>query len=204
VISLLTCEEEYMKYDFRTGRELDAALGVDTSLTDTDWSARRRHPCQPTPLAALKAVAERLEAGERIVDCGCGTGRAVFYFAAMGFTTVGVELDARRYAQAEDNLARCARRAPEAAARVRLVHMAAQDYEDADATAYYFFNPFPAAVLRGVLRRIGAGRVRLFCYYPDDEWVALLLDEGWRLEESVDLRAQLGRDRRERIDVYSK
>jgi len=120
----------------------------------------------------------------------------------MGFETVGVELDARRFAQAEDNLARCARRAPETATRIRLRHMAAQDCEEPDATAYYFFNPFPAAVLRGVLRRIGTRPVRLFCYYPDDEWVNLLLDEGWRLAESVDLRAELGRDGRERIDIF--
>ena len=192
------------KHCFDSERDMDAALGIDTSLTDTDWSARRRHPCQPTPLAALKEAAARLEAGQRIVDCGCGTGRAVFFFAAMGFEAVGVELVERRYAQARDNLARCARRAPETAARVRLVNMAAQDYDDPGAAAYYFFNPFPAAVLRGVLRRIGDRPVRLFCYYPDDEWVLLLTGEGWTLSESVDLRAQLGRDPRERIDIFSR
>lgn len=191
-----------MKYRFENERAMDAALGIDTSLTDTDWSARRRHPCQPTPLAALCEVAARLRAGEEIVDFGCGTGRAVFYFAAMGFDTVGVELDGRRFSQAQDNLMRCMRRAPEAAARVRLENMAAQDYEPGEASAFYFFNPFPAAVLRGVLRRIGERPARLFCYYPDDEWVALLLDEGWQLSESIDLRAQLGKDARERIDVF--
>lgn len=194
-----------MKMDFRSERELDCALGVDTSLTDADWSARRRHPCQPTPLAALKAVAERLRPEETVVDCGCGTGRAVFYFAAAGFNTVGVELDDRRYAQAEDNLSRCKRRAPEVAERVRLICGAAQDFlPEVDAAAYYFFNPFPAAVLRGVLRSIGERRVRLFCYYPDDEWVSLLEDEGWTLLESVDLREELGRDARERVDIFRK
>lgn len=194
-----------MKMDFRTERELDRALSVDTSLTDADWSARRRHPCQPTPLAALRAVAERLNPGETVVDCGCGTGRAVFYFAAAGFNAVGVELDGRRYAQAEDNLGRCHRRAPEVAERVRLVNGAAQDFRpEADVSAFYFFNPFPAAVLRGVLKQIGERPARLFCYYPDDEWVRLLADEGWRLLESVDLRESLGRDARERVDVFSR
>lgn len=193
-----------MKYRFENERGMDAALGIDTSLTDTDWSARRRHPCQPTPLAALDEVAARLADGEKIVDFGCGTGRAVFYFAAMGFDTVGVELDERRYAQAQDNLSRCARRSPETAARVRLVNMAAQDYEPEGASSFYFFNPFPASVLRGVLRRIGDRPARLFCYYPDDEWVLLLLDEGWRLAEAVDLRARLGRDVRERIDIFER
>ena len=71
-------------------------------------------------------------------------------------------------------------------------------------TAYYFFNPFPAAVLRGVLRRIGERDLRLFCYYPDDEWVRLLEDEGWTLLESVDLREELGRDSRERVDIFGR
>ena len=192
-----------MKHLFKNEAELDRLLGVDTSLTDTDWSARRRHPCQPTPIAALNAVAERLSPGEVIVDCGCGTGRAVFFFAAMGFRTIGIELDGRRFSQAEENLSRCRKRAPETAGRIQLVNAAAQDYEpDGPVTAYYFFNPFPAAVLRGVLKRIGKRSVRLFCYYPDDEWVDLLLNSGWTLEETIDLQETLGKDPRERIGVF--
>ena len=194
-----------MKYHFDNERALDAALGVDTSLTDTDWSTRRRHPCQPTPLAALREVAARLRAGEEIVDFGCGTGRAVFYFAAMGFDAVGVELDGRRYADAVENLRRCERKRPDVAARIRLVQGAAQDYDPADADAFYCFNPFPAAVLRGVLKRIEhAGRaVRMFCYYPDDEWIEVLLQNGWNLTEIIDLTAQMGNDPRERIEIWS-
>lgn len=189
-----------MKY--RNEREFDRALGIDTSLSDTDWSARRRHPCQPTPLAALEAVERRLTADDCVVDCGCGTGRAMFYLAQT-CRAVGVELDERRYAQAEDNLARCRKRAPEIAARVELVCGSAQDFEpDGRVTAVYFFNPFPASVLRGVLRRIGERSVRLFCYYPDDEWVELLLSQGWTLSESVDLRETLGKDVRERVDIF--
>lgn len=194
-----------MKQYFRNEAELDRALGIDTSLTDMDWSARRRHPCQPTPVAALNAVAERLAPGERIVDCGCGTGRAVFFFAAMGWNAVGIELDERRFAQAMDNLSNCRKRSAETAKRVLLVNAAAQDYiPDENVTAFYFFNPFPAAVLRGVLKRIGEQPVRLFCYYPDDEWVDLLTGEGWMLEETIDLREVLGKDARERVDIFCR
>ena len=194
-----------MKQYFRNEAELDRALGIDTSLTDTDWSARRRHPCQPTPAAALNAVAERLAEGETIVDCGCGTGRAVFFFAAMGWNTIGIELDERRFAQAMDNLSRCRKRSAETAQRICLVNAAAQDYvPDENVTAYYFFNPFPATVLRGVLKQIDERSVRLFCYYPDDEWVDLLMDEGWQLEESIDLRDALGKDARERVDIFRR
>lgn len=191
-----------MKIHFRNEREMDAALGIDTSLTDTDWSARNIHPCQPTPLAALEAVVERLREGETVADLGCGTGRAAFYFAAHGFDTVGIELDARRFAQVADNLTRCRKRAPEAADRIRLIHGAAQDFEPDGVDVFYCFNPFPAKVLRGVLRQIGWRQARMFCYYPDDEWVSLLLEEGWILAETIDLRDALGRDDRERVDVF--
>lgn len=187
---------------FGSEREMDKLLGIDTSLTDTDWSVRGVHPCQPTPLIALEAVAERLRPGETVADLGCGTGRAVFYFAAMGFDAVGVELDARRFAQAQDNLNRCRRRMPGVAGRIRLISGAAQSFAYDGVEALYCFNPFPARVLRGVLRRIGERPARMFCYYPDDEWVELLAEEGWALTESVDLRDGLGKDVRERVDVF--
>ena len=60
----------------------DRALGIDTSLTDKSWAHRRQSPCQPTPLAALEAVAQRLGPEDCVVDYGCGTGRAVFCLAA--------------------------------------------------------------------------------------------------------------------------
>lgn len=185
----------------------DRALGIDTSLTDKSWARRRQSPCQPTPLAALEAVAQRLGPEDCVVDYGCGTGRAVFCLAAAaGCRAIGVELDPRRYAQAAENLARCRRRAPEVAGRIRLVNGAAQDYVPGEeVTAFYCFNPFPAAVLRGALRRIAAHcrrPVRMFCYYPDDGWRALLAESGWRPAGTIDLRGALGRDERERVDVF--
>lgn len=190
---------------------LDRMLGINTSLTDRSWDRRRCHPCQPTPMAALEAVARRLTRESRVADLGCGTGRAVFALAALaGCQVTGVELDERRYAVAMDNLRRCARRAPEVARRIRLICGAAQDQEWADEDVFYAFNPFPAGVLRGVLTRIEASliqhprRVRLFAYYPDDAWVRLLSESCWRLVETIDLRAELGRDFRERVEVFER
>lgn len=191
--------------------DLDRMLGIDTSLTDRDWSRRRCHPCQPTPMAALEAVARRLTRESCAVDLGCGTGRAVFALAALAECGItGVELDERRYAAAMDNLRRCARRAPKVAARVRLICGAAQDQSWTEEDVFYAFNPFPAGVLRGVLARIDASLsayprgVRLFSYYPDDAWTRLLLESGWRRTEIIDLRAALGRDPRERVEVFER
>lgn len=192
--------------NWKNEREFDRALGIDTSLTDTDWSRRRQNPCQPTPMAALEAVAARLNAEDHIVDCGCGTGRAVFYLAAaVGCRVTGVELDGRRYADAAENLRRCDKKQPTVASRIRLAQGAAQEFDFDDVNAVYCFNPFPAAVLRGVLKQIGqAGRdVRMFCYYPDDEWIEVLRQSGWSLTETVDLTAQMGNDPRERIEIWS-
>jgi len=185
-------------------RDMDRELGVSTSLTDTDWSRRRCHPCQPSPFEALEAAAERLSPGMRVVDCGCGTGRAVFWFAAMGCRVTGIELDPRRFALLEENLRRCSVKRPDVAGRIRLLCGAAQDVNYDDADALYFFNPFPAAVLRGVLKRLENRNVRLMCYYPDDDWVMLLEEQGWALAESVDLRQSLGKDVRERLDIFER
>lgn len=186
--------------------DLDRILGIDTSLTDRSWDNRLSNPCQPTPYEALEAVAGRLSPGQHLVDCGCGTGRAVFCLAhTAGCRVTGVEIDARRFAQAEENLRRCARKMPATSQRIRLLHAAAQDvdYAALQPDALYFFNPFPARVLRGVLKRIGTlPDVRLFCYYPDDEWLSLLADAGWVLAESVPLHAALGHDPRERVDIF--
>ena len=110
-------------------RDVERLLGVDTSLTDTDWSRRRCHPCQPTPYEALEAVAARLLPGMHVADCGCGAGRAVFYLAGEGFRVTGIELDARWFGLAQENLRRCARRHPEVAGRVGLIRGAAQDVD---------------------------------------------------------------------------
>ncbi len=186
--------------------DLDRILGVSTALTDRSWDSRLSHPCQPTPYEALEALSGLIRPGEHIADIGCGTGRAVFWLAhVLKCRATGIELDDRRFAQIEENLLRCANKAPATAARIDLLHIPAQnvDFETLAPDALYFFNPFPAQVLRGVLRRIDhLPHLRLICYYPDDNWLSLLADEGWLLAETIDLRAALGRDERERIDIF--
>lgn len=197
---------------FPSETAFDRALGIDTSLTDRSWSDRRRHPCQPTPLAALEVVAERLSSENHVVDFGCGTGRAVFYLAhAAKCRVTGVELDERHYSAAEENLSRCAKKVPATAARIRFVNAPAQNCPlDESVDAVYCFNPFPAAVLRGVLQRVEESlaecprEIRMFCYYPDDEWVELLTAQGWTLTESVSLQKIMGKDSRERVDIFRK
>ena len=195
---------------FPSEAAFDRALGIDTSLTDHSWSDRRRHPCQPTPLAALEAVAERLTPQNHVIDLGCGTGRAVFYLAhAVKCRVTGVEMDERHYAAAMENLVRCGKKVPATAARIGFVNAAAQKYAlGTDVDTIYCFNPFPAAVLRGVLQRVEESlserprKMTMFCYYPDDAWTGLLAEQGWTLSESIDLREVMGRDVRERVDVF--
>ena len=186
--------------------DLDRILGVSTTLTDRSWNSRLSHPCQPTPYEALEALNGLIRPGEHIADVGCGTGRTVFWLAhTLKCRVTGIELDDRRCAQIEENLRRCTGKFPATAGRIALIHAAAQsvDYDVLAPDALYFFNPFPSQVLRGVLRRVeNLPRLRLICYYPDDSWISLLSDEGWLRSETVDLRDALGRDERERIDVF--
>lgn len=59
------------------------------------------------------------ETGGDVLDLGCGTGRIAFHLASAGIRVVGLDLSKAMLAAAEEQRARLA---PEAAARVRLVH----------------------------------------------------------------------------------
>jgi hypothetical protein len=93
----------------------------------------------------------------------------------------------------------------------------AETYEIGDADCFYFFNPFTVQILRAVMSRImdsyyeNPRQMRLFFYYPDDEYISFLLtgdgtglmDQLYFLDE-IDCRDLFpGNDPRERIMIFS-
>ena len=99
---------------------------------------------------------------------------------------------------------------------MRFLNQNAEDFEPDDADCFYFFNPFTVEILRSVMRRIVDSyyehprQMRLFFYYPDDEYLSFLLagdsdgltDELYFLDE-IDCRDLYnGKDDKERIMVF--
>lgn len=163
----------------------DKKLHIDTCgredfLTDPDCNAY-----EPTDYRVLGRLAESgyLMRASKLLDYGCGKGRCVFYLAAAtGCSAVGVENDERLFGQALANL-RTAKIPREYKQKIRLLHADARLYQPVDEDCFFFFNPFSEEVFKTVLGRIRQSYyakirpIRLFLYYPEDSFVALLMAE---------------------------
>lgn len=96
-------------------------------------------------------------------------------------------------------------------ARVRIEHVNAEHFlipEEVDCA--YFFNPFSLEILQQVIRRIldsyyeNPRRIRLFFYYPSDEYLSYLMTINEMLFfDEIDCRDLFpGSDSRERIVIF--
>jgi len=197
-----------------TEQQWDAKLNIDTVGRDDTHSDEHHHPYEPTPYTVLERLAESgyITAQNKVVDYGCGKGRVGFFLHyALGCKVTGVEFDRDIWDEAMDNLA-----ASKMGGKVRFLNQNAEDFEPDDCDCFYFFNPFTVEILRSVMRRIVDSyyehprQMRLFFYYPDDEYLSFLLagdsdgltDELYFLDE-IDCRDLYnGKDDKERIMVF--
>ena len=186
----------------------DKKLKIHTCGRDESRADRFRFPYEPTPYCVLERLAQKgyLKRSSRLVDYGCGKGRAAIFLAAQtGCCAVGVEFDSRLCCQAQQNLQSCTR-----SCSVTLVCADAREYIPQTADCFYFFNPFSAEILGTVLQNIKGewySRPRpmhLFFYYPNDDYRRLLAEDfQLALVEEIDCRDLFdGENRRECILVY--
>jgi SAM-dependent methyltransferase len=91
-----------------------------------------------------------------VVDFGCGLGRALMFMSTLPFRTiVGVEFAPTLAAAARSNLERLYARENRTTPAWSVVNADARTFPiPADATLFYFFNPFDASVLGKVLDNI--------------------------------------------------
>ena len=183
----------------------DKRLRISTCGRDAARSDAYRYPYEPTPYCVLQRLADSglITRNSVVLDYGCGKGRVGFFLNhSLGCRTVGVEYDPEIYRQALDNLA------SSGAKNVSFVCTRAEQYVPDSADCFYFFNPFSPELLRPVLGKIleswyeNSRPMRLFFYYPSDEYISLLMtDEHLQFEAEIDCR-DLFSGGRERILVF--
>ena len=212
----------------------DKRLQIRTAGRDDTGADSWHHPYEPTPYCVLERLGDSglIRREDVVVDYGCGKGRVGFFLNhVLGCRTIGLEYDERIFLQAVQNNAaydtarpeRCVERPKggiacdkERAGKTPVTFLCqnAADYEPTSADCFYFFNPFSVEILRSVLARIldsyydEPRTMRLFFYYPDDEYVAYLMAGGTGAEmlDFVDEIACQdlfrGKDKRERILIF--
>jgi len=185
-------------------------LNISTCAAAYEKDDANHNRYEPTPYAVLERLAESgwLENGDILVDYGCGKGRVGFFLNyALGIRAVGVEYNPGIHCAAALNAASYIRSAN---GSVSFVCESAENYEINNADCFYFFNPFSAKILKTVIGKIIASyfekprRMRLFFYYPTDEYLdCLMSEEALEVEGEIDCRDLFHNDDpRERILIF--
>lgn len=161
-----------------TEAQWDSKLKIQTCGRDAARADAYRYPYEPTPYSVLERLADSgfLDEESSVIDYGCGKGRVGFFLNyKLGCSCSGIEYDERIYVQAVDNQ----KTFDGEGVSFHCTH--AEEFTVEAADAFYFFNPFSVEILRAVLGKIlesyyeDPREMRLFFYYPSDEYVAYLM-----------------------------
>ena len=190
-----------------TEAQWDAKLHIQTCGRDAARADAYRYSYEPTPYSVLERLADSgfLDENNLLIDYGCGKGRVGFFLNhKLGCQCCGIEYDERIYAQSMENLNTFG------GERVSFHCTHAEDFEVEEADAFYFFNPFSVEILRAVLGQIlesyyaDPREMRLFFYYPSDEYVAYLMTNPFLMfVDEIDCSDLFdGNQERERILIF--
>lgn len=159
--------------------EWDKLLKISTSGRDDSISNEYNYPYEPTPYSVLVRLAESgyIRKKNQVIDYGCGKGRVGFFLNyQLGCKVTGVEYDEHIWKQAVAN-----QKSYVKSYGTSFVCERAEGFQVGDGDCFYFFNPFSVEVLRPVVGRIlesfyeNPRTMRLFFYYPHQEYVAYLM-----------------------------
>ena len=192
-----------------TEKEWDALLRIHTTGRDASHADTFRYPYEPTPYSILDRLANCgwIRKEDTVLDYGCGKGRVSFFLSwQVRCKCIGVEYDPLLISAARKNQTTAA-----AGNRTEFVQEDAIQYEVRDeASCMYFFNPFSVEILRKVLARIRESwyraprQIRLFFYFPSEEYIADLMTEDLlEFEDEIDCADLFaGNGDRERILIF--
>ena len=198
-----------LAHNARTEYEWDKKLKIHTCGHVYNREDDTHYAYEPTPYTVLERLKESqwIRPEDRVVDYGSGKGRVGFYLNhEIGCRVTGVEFNPDVYRKALDNLASF----PARDKGIEFLCQKAEEYSVEDQDIFYFFNPFSVLILQKVLGRIRESiyvdprPVRLFFYYPGDEYLAYLmtLPDALFVDE-IDCQDLFpGKNSRERILVF--
>jgi protein-L-isoaspartate O-methyltransferase len=154
----LLCRGEWREFIFRM-RVYRGEIDLRNATTeDLGLSAERSHEYSNSGGLHLEKVlrALKITCEDSIVDFGSGKGGALITFAKYPFSKItGVELSSELLAIAEKNLKKLN------IGNVNMTVGDAADFTDLDGYNYfYFFSPFPAAIMRAVVKNIASSLAR--------------------------------------------
>ncbi|MBR6800343.1 MAG: SAM-dependent methyltransferase [Eubacteriaceae bacterium] len=184
----------------------DEFLGITTLGRDDSHADENHHPYEPTPYSVLARMVEEgvVDKDSSIVDYGSGRGRVGIYFSKMtGCKSLGIEYDEELYTMSNENLRESG------VENAEFLLMNAEDFCPSDENVFFFFNPFSAKILTGVLAKIEESyydnprSIRLCFYYPDDEYISLLMrSDLFMFSDEIDMTDFFGGDKRERVLIF--
>ena len=193
----------------QTELEWDRLLKIRTTGRDDSGADQYKYPYEPTPYTVLGRLVNsgEIRKGNVLLDYGCGKGRVDFFLSyETRCRSVGIEYDERICAAAVSN-----RKNAVSGRRVELHKTDAAEYPVPEyVDRCFFFNPFSVEILRKAMARILRSyyekprEMRLFFYYPSDEYVSYLMTvDELSFYDEIDCRDLFaGDDPRERIMIF--
>lgn len=188
----------------------DRLLKIKTTGRDDSEADPYHYPYEPTPYTVLERMANSGYIGKRnvLIDYGCGKGRVDFFLSyQLRCKTIGVEYDKRLYEVVLRN-----KKAAVSGRTTEFVLANAENYEvPIEADCFYFFNPFSIEILKHVMGRILVSyyqkvrEMKLFFYYPSDEYVSYLMQvEELEFEDEISCKDLFdGKNPRERVLIFA-
>lgn len=185
----------------------DRLLNIRTTGRDDTNADPFHHPYEPTPYAVLEKLVQSgyITKKNTVVDYGCGKGRVSFFLHhEIKCRMIGLEYDQRIYEQALRNQTEYSKHN-----NIMFICEDAVKYKIEDEDCFYFFNPFSVEVLQAVMTQIMSSyyenprAMKFFFYYPDDAYVAWLMQSDLEFIDEIDCRYLFdGKDHRECILVF--
>jgi len=169
------------------------------------------HRYEPTPYAGLEQLFSEYEMPDHpvFIDMGCGKGRVPIYVHhKFHIPTIGVEMDAGFYAEAENNKKSYLQK-KSAQAPISFIHSIAEDYaiQPCD-TVFFFFNPFSINIFRTVIHNIWKSyelhmrEIHIILYYPPYDYLQFL-HHGTPLELIHEVHLENETNINERLCVFA-